>query len=281
MSWRAIAFALSLLTILTLSHRDAAGGPVTTALQTESIPMTPTNWGAGTGGITDPFDFTGFNSSLGTLSGVEITLSLTIRNDYIMVFPATPTPTTLYLATTQTSDPSILANPSLVQQLTDGPSETLLAPDRVAAIFSGAGTRLPVDVVSLTEPAGTWSSFLPVTSPNYIAPSMATISLSITINNSNLASLLSEFIGSGTIDLPITANANSSFYSSSGNGSGTVLTSASTTITLDYQYTPAAPQTTSTPEPSGLTLLGLGAGVGLLAAARVRRAARPVERDRD
>jgi hypothetical protein len=278
---RAIASALSLLAALALSHRDAAGGPVTTALETRSIPMTTTNWGAGTSGITDPLNFTGFDTSLGTLTGVEITLSLTVRNDYIMVFPSTLTPTTLYLATTQTSDPSILANRSLVQQLTDGPSETLMAPDRVAAIFSGAGTRLPVDVVSLTEPAGTWSSFLPVTSPNYIAPSIATISLSITINNSNLASLLSEFIGSGTFGLPITANANSSFYSSSGNGSGTVLTSASATVTVQYEYNPALPQSTSTPEPSGLILLGLGAGIGLFAAARVRRAACSRGRDRD
>jgi hypothetical protein len=274
MSWRAIAFAHSLLAILTLSQHPAAGGEVTTPPQTGSIPMTPTDWGVGTAGITDPLNFSGFNPGLGTLTGVEITLSLTIRNDYVMVFPSTPTLTTLYLATTQTSDPSILANPGLVQRLADGPLETLLAPDRVTAILGGAGTSVPVDVVSLTEPAGTWSSFLPVTSPNYIAPSIATLSLSITLDNSNLASLMSEFVGTGTFGLPITANANSSFYSNSGNGSGILRTSASATVSVQYLYTPSI-----VPEPSGLTLLGLGAGVGLLAAGRGRRAARPAEGD--
>lgn len=277
MSWRAIAFALSLLAIVTLPQHTAAGGQVTTPLQTGSIPMTPTDWGAGTAGITDPLVFTQFNPSLGTLNAVELTLTTTIRNDFELIFAPTPIPTTLYVATTQTTDPSVLANPTLVQQLTDGPTVTLLGPDGITPLFGAPGATLPVDVVSKTEPSGTYSSFLPVTDPNFIPPSNATLSLTNTLDASNAASMLAQFIGTGTIDMPLTAVADSSFYSSSGNGGGVVLTSASGTVTVQYLYTPAV---SITPEPSGLILLGLGAGLGLLAACRTRRAARRAEGDR-
>ncbi len=260
------AFALSFLAVCWLCHHPAAGGQVSTPLQTRSIPMTPTDWGAGTIGVPDPLNFQRFDPSLGTLTDVEITLSLTIRNDYMLVFPSTPTPTTLYLATSQTTDPSVLANPSLVRQLTDGPRETLMAPDGITTIFGGSATTLPVDVVSLTEPGGTWSSMLPVTDPHFIAPSIVNLTLTRTLDAST-ASLLAEFIGSGGggIDLSDTAVANSSFYSNSGNGGGMVLTSASATVTIQYSYIPSV---ASIPEPSSLVLLGLGAGITLLAAGR-------------
>ncbi len=257
-----------MLAVLWLCDRPAAGGQVTTPPQTASIPMTPTNWGPGTFGNTDPLNFQRFDPSLGTLTGVEITLSLTIRNDFLLVFPSTPTLTTLYVATTQTSDPSVLANPSLVRQLTDGPTETLMAPDRTTPIFGGSATTLPVDVVSLTEPSGTWSSLLPVTDPHFIAPSIVNLSLTRTLDAST-ASLLAEFIGKGRIDLGDTAVANSSFYSDSGNGGGIVRTSASATVTIQYVYTATVgPQ--SIPEPSSLVLLGLGTGLVFLAARRRR-----------
>jgi hypothetical protein len=268
-----IALALSVLAVLSLSHRAAVGGSVT-PIQTRSIPMTPTNWGLGTPGIGDRLNFTPFDPSLGTLTGVEITLSLTVRDDFMLVFPSTPTPTTLYLATTQTSDPSVLSDPNRVRQLTDGPRGTITAPDSLTQLFGGSGTTVPVDVVSLTEPSGTWSSMLPVTDPHFIPPSIVTLSLALTLDATR-ASLLREFIGTRTINLPGEAVANSSFYSSSGNGSGLVLTSAGATVTIQYQYNPAA-----IPEPSGLILLGLGAGLGLLAAGRGRRTALPAANDR-
>ena len=275
MSWRAIAFALSLLAILTLPQHTAAGGQVTTPLQTRSIPMTPTDWGAGTGGITDPGAFTQFDPSLGTLVAVELTLTTTIRNDFELVFAPTPIPTTLYLATTATTDPSVLANPILVQQLTDGPTVTVLGPDDATQLFGGPGATLPVDVVTKTASSGTFSSLLPVNDPNFIPPSIATLSFTNTLDASNEASLIPQFIGMGLVDIPVSSVANSSFYSSSGNGGGFVRTSASATVTVQYLYTPSI-----IPEPSGLILLGLGAGLGLLAAGRTRRAARPAEGDR-
>jgi hypothetical protein len=127
-------------------------------------------------------------------------------------------------------------------------------------------------VVSLTKPAGTYSSTLPDTDPNFIPPSVVTLSLSRTLDASQ-AALLKEFIGTQKIDLPTFAVANSSFFSSSGNGTGQVLTSAGATITVQFTYL-------AIPEPSGLILLGLGAGLGLLAVGRGRRAARPAANDR-
>jgi hypothetical protein len=276
MSWRAIAFAFSTLAVLTLGGHAAVGGTVTTPLQTGSIPMTPTDWGPGTGGLTDPLGFAQFNPSLGTLTGVAITFSMTIRNQYELEFVQTPIITTLYVATTATTDPTVLANPSLVRQLTDGPTVTLLAPDGVTPIFGAPAATLPVDVVTLAEPSGVWSSFLPPSNPNFIAPTSATLSFATTLDAANSPSLFGQFIGTRTIDLPVTAVAHSSFFSSSGNGAGIVLTSASATVTIQYQYTPFE----VVPEPSGLILLGLGVGLGLLAVRRGRRTAGPTAGDR-
>jgi hypothetical protein len=274
---RISGFALSFLAVLSLGHRPAAGGEVSTPLQTESIPMTPTDWGPGTGGIANPLAFQQFNPKLGTLTAIDLTLQMTVRNNFELIFPSSPTPTTLYVATTATMNPSVLANPSQVQLLTDGPTVTVTAPNGVTQLFGGPATTVPVDVVSLTESGGTWSSTLPVTDPHYIPPSNVQLSLARTLDASNAASLLPEFIGTGLADLPITAVAHSSFYSSSGNGGGMVLTSAGATVTLQYWYIPSA---ASLPEPSSLILLGLGAGITFLAVGRRRCPAGPARRDR-
>lgn len=269
MSRRMIALAISFLAILPFGARRAAGGEITTPLQSQSIPMTQTDWGPGTDGGGKPLSFQQFNPSLGTLLGVDISMSTTIRNDFILTFVPTPISTTLYVATTQTTDPSILSNPALVQQLTDGPTVTLKGPDGVTSIFGYPGTMMPVDVVSMTEASGTWSSLYSVTNPNYISPDQATFSFSTTIGASE-GSLLSEFLGTGTVSLPVTAIAHSSFYSDSGNGGGAVMTSAGATVTVQYLYSVRPAFTT--PEPSGLILLGTAAGAGLVGFRRRRRA---------
>src|SRR4029077_4562102 len=118
--------------------------------------------------------------------------------------------------------------------------------------------RQPVDFVQLTERSGIWSSLLPITDPNFIPPTITEQSFSRTLSAPDAPALFSEFIGTGTVDLPVSATAFSSFFSSSGNGGGAVLTKANAIVTIQYGYS-------SIPEPSSVFLLGLGFGVTLLA----------------
>src|SRR5207248_1400247 len=137
-----------------------------------------------------PLTFDQFNPVLGSLKSVDLTLTSTIHNDFTLIFVPTQIPTTLYVATTQTSDPSVLADPNQVKLLTDGPTITLIGPDGISQIFGAPGTTQPVDVVSLTESSGTWSSTLPVTDPHFIPPNNSQLSLSRSLDTLNAASLL-------------------------------------------------------------------------------------------
>jgi len=210
------------------------------------------------------------------LNAIDITLTATIRNDFQLIFVATPIPTTIYLATTQTADPSVLADPNKVALLTDGPTIVVKGPDNVSQIFGAPATTQPVDVVSRTEPTTTtWSSLLPINDPHFIPPNETQLSVSRTLDLSNAASLLSQFIGAGTTPLFVSSTAFSSFFSDSGNGGGVVLTRASATLTLQYRYTPAA-----VPEPWSVIHLGLGMSLVFLVSRFRPRAARPAGSDR-
>ena len=262
-------FGVLCLAFLCLGGQARAGGGVSPVqTQSTSAPgvLVGVNWGPGSAGIS-PLSFQKFNPELGTLISVDITLTTTIRSDYELIFPATPTPTTIDLATSTTTDPSILANPVTRALLTDGPDITLLGPDSSTQIFGGAGTRQPVDFVQMTESKGTYSSFVPITSPNYVAPTMTQQTLSRSLTAADSASLFAQFIGTGNFDLPISAYASSSFYSSTGNGGGAVITSAAASVSIKYNF--LEPQTI--PEPSTAVLLGLGIGIGFLARRLHRR----------
>lgn len=265
---RTVAFQLACLTVLSLFQHSAAGGQILTPLQTQSTSppgvLVATDWGPGTSSITDPLRFNQFDPSLGSLTAIDITLTTIIRNDYILAFPNTLSPTTLYVATSTTSDPSVLADPAKRALLTDGPTVTLHGPDGNTQIFGAPATTQPVDFVQMTKPSGTFSSLLPVTNPNFIPPTITEQSYSRTLDPANAASLFSDFIGKGTVDLPVTATAFSSFFSDSGNGGGTVLTKANATVTIQYLFSPV-------PEPSSAILLGLGIGIGILATKLRRR----------
>jgi hypothetical protein len=277
---RIVGFALLGVACSLNSHHPVVGGEVLTPLQTQSTSapgvMVATDWGVGTTGITNPLTFDQFNPSLGSLTSIEITLTTTIRNDYEMVFVNTPTPTTMYLATTQTTDPSVLANPSERASLTDGPTVTLFGPNGTTQIFGAPATRQPVDLVQLTESSsGTWSSMLPITNPNYIAPTITEQTFSLTLTAADAPSLYSDFIGMGDVNLPVAATAFSSFYSSSGNGGGAVRTTANAAVTIQYSFDAIV-----TPEPSTAILLGLGITISLFASTRRRRAASASESHR-
>ncbi|MGO9597705.1 MAG: choice-of-anchor E domain-containing protein [Isosphaeraceae bacterium] len=264
-----IVFKLFCLVAFWLSQHAADAGQILTPLQTQSIAppgvLIPTDWGPGTTGIKDPLSFNQFDPRLGTLEAVDVTMSTTIRNDYILTFVPTPIETTLYVATSATSAPSILADPSQREKLTDGPTVILNAPDGIGQIFGPPATRQPVDFVTLTESSGTWQSQNPY-APNFIPPTVTNLSLSRTLDTSNAPpSLLSEFTGTGKVDLPLTATAFSSFFTDSGNGSGTVLTTANATVTVQYVYS-------IVPEPSSAILAILGIGTTCLLFQLRRRA---------
>ena len=273
---RIFRYELFGLAFLLLSHFPVAGGEVVTPLQTQSTSpagtLVATDWTMGsTPGITDPLDFDQFNSKLGTLVSIDLTLTTTIRNDYILNFVPTPTETTLYVATSETSNPSVLSDPAQRALLTDGPTVTLYGPNGTTPIFGAPGTRQPVDFVSLTEQSGTWSSLLPATSPNFIEPTITTQSFSLGLTAANAPSLFSDFIGTGLVGLPVSAEAFSSFFSSSGNGGGAVLTKGNAVVTVQYSYIEGQ---VLIPEPSSAILFGLAVGIGIGARAWRRRPAR-------
>jgi hypothetical protein len=246
--------------------------PVQTQATSPAGVLVSTNWSAGTPGVNDPLVFNKFNPDQGTLTSISITLTTTVRNDYEMMFASTSTPTTIYLATSQTSNPSVLADPVARAMLTDGPGVTLFGPNGTSQLFGGAGTRQPVDFVSVTASHGTYSSMLPISSPYYIAPTVTEQSFQRTLTAADSASLFKQFIGTGSLNLnlPISTTAFSSFYSSSGNGGGAVFTEASATVSIQYGFQIAP---LSVPEPSSILLLALGAGLVLLGQRCRRRAA--------
>jgi len=261
---RTVAFQLACLAVLSLFQHSAAGGQLSQT-QSTSSGLVATDWGPGTNGITDPLTFDQFNPSLGTLTAIDITLTTNIRNDYILAFPNTVTPTTLYVATSA-APLSVLLDPAQRALLTDGPTVTVYGPNGSSTqIFGAPATTQPVDFVELTKPSGTFSSLLPVTNPNFIPPTITNLSYPLTLE-ANAGSLFSDFIGTGTIGMPVTATAFSSYFSNSGNGDGTVRTTANATVTIQYLFSPV-----SVPEPSSAILLGLGiVGIGILAT-RLRR----------
>jgi len=267
---RKIGYGIYCLAILCLSRQAVAGGLTLTPVQTQSTSpagiLTATNWGAGTTGITNPLVFNQFDPGLGVLTSINITLTTNIRNDYELIFVTTPITTTIDVATSQTTDPSVLSNPAERALLTDGPTVTLFGPNGTTELFGAPATRQPVDFVQMTESSGKFSSMDPINSPYYIPPTVTQQMFSRTLTAADSSSLFSEFIGTGTVDLPVTAAAYSSFYSSSGNGGGAVMTTANASVSIQFGFA-------QVPEPSSIFLLGLGIGGSVLALRLRRRAA--------
>jgi hypothetical protein len=263
---RAIGIGIYFLACLCLCRQGLAGTVTLSPMQTQSTSppgvLTATNVGVGTAGVNNPLVFNQFNPKLGVLDSINITLTTTIRNDYELMFGATPVITTIGVATSETTNPSVLSNPAERALLTDGPTVTLFAPNGVTQLFGAPATRQPVDFVQMTETSGTWSSLLPITNPNFIPPTITEQLFSRSITAADSASLFSDFVGTGKVGLPVTATAFSSYFSSSGNGGGAVITKANAVVTIQYSFE-------AVPEPSSVLLLGLGIAISALAT-RVR-----------
>jgi hypothetical protein len=162
----------------------------------------------------------------------------------------------------------------------------VLGPDNSTQIFGGMvpGTSQPLfpvstqqllhEVTKTQESSGSYSSLQP--NPNLVpdyTKSYYPATGSFALTAANAPSLFSDFIGNGTVSLPVSATAYSSVYVSSGNGGGGVLTTASAQVTIQYSFL-------SVPEPSSVILLGSGIGIGFLATWLRRRAAHPAQSDR-
>jgi hypothetical protein len=266
MSRRAIVFGVLCLSIASLSARTEVSAAVT-PVQTDSIPLTQTNWGPGTSSISsvNPMTFTQFNPSLGTLDAVNLTFTYSALNVVTMKF-ITPSTTTIQVSTASAADP------------THGTQITLNGPSNTPGsnLFTAS---LPVWTYTRTEGGSTISpstpvifssnpNQVPVGSPFFLTPDQNPTNTSNSITGTLLKTLsdpasLALFQGTGTIGLPANAMAASHFSTSTGNGGATIITEAGVTLSISYSYTPV-------PEPSSLALLGLGGG-GFFMVRRYRR----------
>ena len=225
-----------LVLLLIMVPIPAAGG---TLIETQAVPSMPTYWSD------QPLAFSRCDPSLGTLTSVMLALDVSSRTDFLMSFVGQPA--TIYLATTQTSDPAILSDPVAVAQLSDGPTATLAGPGGMPLLSE----TLPVAVKILTARSGTFSSTLPPLDPSYITPALQSGRASLDIVTGD--PLLPGFVGTGTFDLLAAATSHSNIIIEGGNGSGALNTVAGVDVTLTYQFTAFVVL-----EPPGLVLLGVG-----------------------
>jgi hypothetical protein len=215
------------------------------------VPLVPSNWGPGTPNINDPLVFNRFDPSLGTLSSITVSFNPTIANSFTVTVPNNSPLTTVTLST----GPSVTGD-------TGGPLVDVKGPDGTTDLFSPLLLQQPVAVRTVSGGPGVYSST--ASGSNFIPPVITSPTFTENLLPSN--PVFSQFIGTGTVSLPVTATASSSVLVNSGNGTGLVTTSADAILTLQYHYTP-----NTVPEPSSIALLVVGAGAfALLHRARLR-----------
>lgn len=196
-----------------------------TSPQTIQIAATDTNFGPGTA-LNDPMMFNQFNSALGTLDSVSVSVLYDFTHTATVTFY---TPGTFTTSATQNNLAVNLPNGQSIVSTT--------APDYVQTTTFNSSTMHLNTPINLPT----------VTNSGAVGP------LSLTS-----AADLALFTGNGTIAIPVLASSYGSFVTTNGNGAGLVTTTADAKVTISYTYTPHA-----VPEPSSVVLLGLG-GCGLL-----------------
>jgi hypothetical protein len=236
---RAVIFGLLSMGLALLSAGPSARADfqVFSVTYTQSIPNTPTDWNQGTPSLlgSNPFQLQLFDPSKYTdgqgnpvhLVGVGFNLHSEFTNTISMRFD---TPSTILV---QAQGAMHLLGPN---------GHDLVASPGFST--SQSMTTTPADMFQKS------ASFSPHTFKNDSGQGYID------------QATLNAYTGKGTVALPVTALATSSFTSTSGNGNGTSVTSASALITVIYYYS-------AVPEPSSLVLTGLG-GLGLAAVSRGR-----------
>lgn len=262
MSRMACALALFCAAVLA-AHGDSAQAAALTTTQTDSLPLTTTDFQSGSSNV-NPLQIAKFNDQNGTLQldAVDLTLHASIQNDFGMKF-VTPATITTSVAT---NDPN-----------TPGPVITLYQPNGTTPLLTA---KAPNDPSFLTRSKTygtlpgqtlpqTFGPNYPTTSPFYLASAVTQASNSLKLTQ---PSDLALFTGTGKVALPVSAKAFSSISTSSGNGSGSVSTYGTANVTVTYEYHLKVPAPQTVPEPATLTLWGLG-GFALALLHRRRRAA--------
>lgn len=227
--------------------------------QTQSIPLTHTNWNSSTASLqgTDPLVFNQFNPSAHptqTLQEVDITVKFNETNTYSMTFTG---PATISVTAIDPAD-SIYA-PTIAADTASGkwPLSSFI-PSLQVQDAAGLLTRTVTEGKGVSYPLTLGSASL--------TPANISTSQSTTLAPGSPG--FNAFVGSGTISFPFLAEGGSMFSSGTGNGGGSVTTQSGVTMTVAYITT----QNQIVPEPSSVVLLGLGAA-GLFVARRWRSSA--------
>ncbi len=186
--------------------------------------------------------FNGFNSSLGTLTGVTAALTATVQQSGTVTNNTGATKTFTY-STNNTSD------------ITTGPAPLTVS------FGAGGASEITFSASQMYTLAGGGTANYPLSGSNAFATSPVT-----RMANYSAISDLNAFIG-GSFS-PTFRTTDTGGFTGSGNFSAQITTTEGASLTITYTYTPVA---TATPEPA--TFAGMGIGVAGLVYLRRRKKA--------